>query len=331
MKRKAFLSLILASLILVAAFPRLPAPVHAAEAIRNTLNIAEATKNERGPGYEWANRTKVLTLDGLQIITDDAYGLRLPKITTEVVPTVILKGDNYIKAAKYGISFSGTITFKGSGSLTIDAGEIGLYLISQDDTQKVRLLEGTYKITAGTYGIYSESSDFSFTGDRMDVTVKSNDGLAISGRIVNLLGGSFSANAPVSASHALTVQGLDLSIIAGSEALSAKNLTIKDIHFTEGEKIDGENTVIGYSTASRERASVIFGDSVPGYVDVILLAVAILGVTAAILGPILLRRRKRRTLYERLEREGFKTPEQFSPVPSKAGQTNLKTSGKGKA
>ena len=54
-------------------------PASAAETVTSTVNIATANKNMRGPGYDWANRTDVLTLDGLNIDTDDAYGLRLPK------------------------------------------------------------------------------------------------------------------------------------------------------------------------------------------------------------------------------------------------------------
>ena len=70
-------------------------PVSAAGAITTTVNIATANKNQRGNGYDWANRYDVLTLNGLNIVTDDAYGLRLPKNCT-----VVLEGKNYIKASK---------------------------------------------------------------------------------------------------------------------------------------------------------------------------------------------------------------------------------------
>ena len=102
--RHSLISLMLSLVMLVTMCAGiLPADVSAAETVTKTVNIAEATKNERGPGYDWANRFDILTLNNLRIETSDAYGLRLPKNAT-----VVLKGNNYIKAAKYGVSFSGT-------------------------------------------------------------------------------------------------------------------------------------------------------------------------------------------------------------------------------
>lgn len=277
----------------------LPTTALAGDPISTTVNIANANKNERGDGYDWANRTDVLTLSGVNIDTDEAYGLRLPKDCT-----VILEGSNYIKAAKYGISCSGTVVFKGSGSLTIDAGEIGIYLIAQDNTQKVRLIEGKYTITAGTYGVYSEEGDFSFVGDSMDITVGTPDGYAILGRAVNLLGGKFTANAPVETTHQLLVDGLDVNIEANRAAFASKNLKVQNIDLG-GAEYNGESTVSGKSTAKTGGSSMIFGESVPAFVDYILLAVLIIGVAAGIFGPALRRKKKAKELYERLEREGY--------------------------
>ncbi len=287
-------------LTLLAGLIGLAVPASAADVIRHTVNIAEATKNEEGPGYIWANRTDVLTLSGLNIDTDDAFGLRLPQDAT-----VILKGKNHIKAAKYGVSFSGTLVIKGSGSLTIEAGEIGLYLISQETTQKIRLLDGTYTITAGTYGVYSDAADFSFIGDSMDVTVSEENGAAIEGRVVNLLGGSFSANAPVRASHMLTVDGAALDIEANAPALEGKTMTVKNIALSDGGEYAGEYEIHAKSAASGSRPSVLFGDSVPGFVDVLLLIAALLGVAAGIVFPTLRRKKKAKELYARLEQEGY--------------------------
>ena len=63
--------------------------------ITETVNIAQANKNMEGHGYSWANRYDILTLDGIHLDTASDYGLRLPKNCT-----VVLEGDNYIKAAK---------------------------------------------------------------------------------------------------------------------------------------------------------------------------------------------------------------------------------------
>lgn len=274
----------------------IPTPTYAADAIKSTVNIATANKNQTGMGYNWQNRYDILTLNGLNIETEDDYGLRLPKNCT-----VVLEGKNYIKAAKYGISCAGTVIFKGSGSLTIDAGEIGIYLISQDTTQKVRLLDGKYEITAGEYGVYSEAADFSFVGNSMKIHMTDPAAPAISGRVVNLLGGTFSANSSVIASHILTVEGLGIDVTSQSAAFTAKTLTTKYL----SEDYNGEASFSAKSTAPKHKTSAIFGENVPGYVDYILLVVLLLGVFAGIFAPALRRKQKAKELHERLRREGY--------------------------
>ena len=274
----------------------LPASVSAAQTITTTVNIAAANKNEEGPGYYWANRYDTLTLSGIHVETDEPYGLRLPKDCT-----VILEGNNYVKAAKYGLSCAGTVVFKGSGSLTIDAVEIGIYLITQDRTQKIRLIEGTYSVTGGKYGVYSDAADFSFVGKSMTVSGGEN---AILGRCVNLLGGTFTADSPVEATQSLIVNGVTLDIDASSPALVSKNLEIKNLDL-KGD-YNGESSVHAKGLAKFHAKSVLFGDSVPGWVDYILLAVAILGVGALIFVPALRKKKKTKELYERLEKEGYR-------------------------
>ena len=304
--RHSILSLMLALvMIFTLCAGVLPASVCAAETVTKTVNIAEATKNERGPGYDWANRFDILTLNNLHIETNDAYGLRLPKNAT-----VVLKGNNYIKAAKYGVSFSGTVIFKGSGTLTIEAGEIGLYLISQDNTQKIRLIDGKYTITAGKYGVYSEAADFSFIGKEMSVNVTDPAGKAIQGRVVNLLGGKFTANAPVESTHALVAEGVNLDINASSPALVSKNLSVRDIQFSDGStEYAGQNSVKAKSIAKNERTSAVFGDSVPGWVDYILLVCVIAGIGACFFVPALRKKKKAEELRARLAAEGYITEE----------------------
>ena len=280
-------------------------PVSAASGgvtITETVNIAQANKNMEGHGYSWANRYDILTLDGIHLDTTSAYGLRLPKNCT-----VILKGDNYIKADKYALSCAGTVVFKGDGSLTLEAGEIGMYLYSEDGTQKIRLLDGKYTIHAGEYGVYSIASDFSFVDGSMDITVDNTDGAAVSGRIVNLLGGSFKANNAVEASHMLIVDGLDVDVTASRPAFASKSLTVEDIALTSGgsaiEAYADQNQVSGKSTAKETRSSVIFGENVPGAVDYICLVIAIAGIAAAIVGPVFHHKKKKAALLARLEQE----------------------------
>ena len=270
--------------------------------ITETVNIAQANKNMEGHGYSWANRYDILTLDGIHLDTTSDYGLRLPKNCT-----VVLEGDNYIKAAKYALSCAGTVVFKGDGKLTLEAGEIGMYLYAEDGTQKIRLLDGTYEIHAGDYGVYSIASDFSFVDGSMDITVDNAEGAAVSGRIVNLLGGSFKANNAVESSHMLIVDGVNLDVTAPRAAFSSKNLTVEDIALTSGgsaiEAYTDQTQVSGKSTAKDVRPSVIFGENVSGVVDYICLVLVIAGLAALIVIPVLRARKKKAALLARLEQE----------------------------
>lgn len=268
--------------------------------ITETLNIAEARKNMEGPGYRWANRDSVLTLNGVRIDTSDAYGLRLPKDCT-----VVLIGKNYIKADKYGLSCSGTVAFKGNGTLIIDAGEAGIYLISQNNTHKIRLLEGNYEINAGKYGVLSEYADFSFVGSSMKINVSDENGLAISGRCVNLLGGSFSSNAPVNTSHELVVDGLNIDITASEAALASPSLRVDNIKFKNIESYSGESTITGTSQKRFHSKSIIFGEGVAGFVDYILLAGFAILVAALIIVPTLKKKRKAKLVVEHLKSQGY--------------------------
>lgn len=308
MRRKFTALILLLSTVFTMCAVVLPAGVQAEDIIKKTVNIAIANKNERGAGYDWANRTDTLTLDNLHIDTEDPYGLRLPDGCT-----VILKGDNYVKASKYGIACSGTVVFKGNGSLTVEAGDIGFYLVSQDSTHKIRLIEGTYTIKAGTYGVYSEYADFSFVGDDMNIEVTGETSSAILGRRVNLMGGTFTANSSVESTHELAVEGVNLNIASNHAAFSAKILSIKDVDMTSGgaavAEYNGETTILGKSTAKRVRTSAVFGENVPGFVDYICLVILAVGVAAGIFGPALHHKKKKKELYERLAREGYDVPQ----------------------
>ncbi|MBE6541637.1 MAG: hypothetical protein E7672_04240 [Ruminococcaceae bacterium] len=274
----------------------LPSQIAASDTVTTTVNIATADRNMSGPGYYWANRFDTLTLTNLNLDTDEDFGLRLPNNCT-----VILEGKNYIKAGKYGISCSGNVVFKGNGSLTIDAGEIGIYLVTQDSTQKIRLITGDYTVTAGKYGVYSEAADFSFVDGTMSINMIGDSSYAILGRCVNLLGGKFSANASVETTQELVVDGIDIKIESSNPALASKNLKVKNI----SAEYNGENTINASSTASKSRSSIIFGDSIPGFVDYILLAVFALGIAAAVFIPSLRRKKKAEALYKRLADEGY--------------------------
>ena len=294
---------VLLTLFLIALFVCLLPTAASAATITTTVNIAAANKNERGDGYYWANRTDTLTLTNMHIDTEEPYGLRLPKDCE-----VILQGNNTVKAAKYGVSCSGTVVFKGTGSLTVEAGEIGFYLISQDKTQKIRLIDGKYTIKAGTYGVYSDAADFSFVGQSLDIDMASPDAYAISGRCVNLLGGTFKSNTPVVSSQQLVVNGVTLDINANRPAISSKNLEIKNIALTGGGEYDGGNSISAKGLARSGSSwffKTVFDKELPIFLDFVLLFIVLGGIFALIFVPVLRKKKKTRELYERLSEEGF--------------------------
>ncbi len=304
MKRNLLLKRILGFCLAALLICAVGMPVFAAKVqiVENTIDVAAARKNMIGPGYNWQNRYDTLELDGLYLTTNDDYGLRLPRSCT-----VILKGENYIKAAKYALSCAGTVTFKGNGKLILEAGEIGMYLYSEDGTQKVRLVDGSYEIHAGDYGVFSVASDFSLVDGSMDITVDNPDGAAVSGRIVHLLGGEFRADNAVEASHILEVRGVDLDVTAGRAAFTAPKLDVSHIALTADgtavETYEGQAAVQGVSTYKDVRPSVIFGENVNGIVDYICLFVLILAIAAAVVLPILKQKKKKQKLLERLAAE----------------------------
>lgn len=304
MKRNLMILRILALCLMFSAFCLCCIPVYALskEVITDTLDISQAKKNLFGPGYAWMNREDTLTLDGLHLITSDDYGLRLPKSCT-----VILDGENHIRAGKYALSCAGTVTFKGNGKLTLEAGEIGMYLYSEDGTQKVRLLDGTYEIHAGDYGVFSAASDFSLVDGKMNITVDNADGASVSGRIVHLLGGSFTANNAVEASHNLEVRGIKLDLTCTKPAFSAPSLSVSSVALkSDGvaiDEYDGQFVVSGTSTYKPVRPSVIFGENVNGIVDYICLFVLVLVIGGAIAISVFKRNKKKKQLIARLEAE----------------------------
>ena len=272
--------------------------------ITETLNIAEARRNMDGPGYSWANRFDELTLSGINLYTDSPYGLRLPDNCT-----VILNGNNYIHAEKYGIACSGTVVFKGTGTLTIDAGEMGIFLVTQNNTHKVRLLEGEYHITSGKYGIYSENADFSFVGSQMDIKIKSDDGFSVYGRNINLIGGTLKADKPIYTTNELVVDSINIEAGTADNIrpalFSERTLRVENIKFDGIEKYTNQSYVNGNAETRFFKYSLIFGNPVPAYVDYLIIAIAILIVALLIIIPLRVKAGKSKKIQQRLIEEGI--------------------------
>ena len=307
--RRAVCLVLTAVLLLV---PFASAAVYEADAvvtITKSINLTNPRMNMTGAGYAWMNLDKTLTLDGLYIDTSDEYGMRIPDGAT-----VILKGNNYIRAASYAMGIPGNVTFKGNGTLTLVGGDAGLYFYSTDDTTIARIMGGNFKITAGGIGIRSEYTTLSVTKGTFDIDAPAKDGVAILGRTLKLHGGKFTAQGPITASQNLEIRAANLSVAADRAALSAnRKLTLKDISLSVGDTADdlrkadsynGENCIRVKSAANLLGESVLFGETVPMFAD-ILVIVALAALVAAGIGLPLLRahRRSKRALAAAAEAE----------------------------
>ena len=307
--RRAVCLVLTAVLLLV---PFASAAVYEADAvvtITKSINLTNPRMNMTGAGYAWMNLDKTLTLDGLYIDTSDEYGMRIPDGAT-----VILKGNNYIRAASYAMGIPGNVTFKGNGTLTLVGGDSGLYFYSTDDTTIARIMGGNFKITAGGVGIRSEYTTLSVTKGTFNIDVPAKDGVAILGRTLKLHGGKFTAQGPITASQNLEIRAANLSVAADRAALSAnRKLTLKDVSLSVGNTADdlrkadgynGENCIRVKSAANLLGESVLFGEAVPMFAD-ILVIVALAALVAAGIGLPLLRahRRSKRALAAAAEAE----------------------------
>jgi len=278
--------------------------------ITQTVNLANISKNARGDGFEWANLTDTLTLNGLNIQTGDEFGMKLPKNAT-----VILKGNNYITAERVGLVCTGQVTFEGSGTLTIVAGEVGIDMTGVYNTHLARFRDGTITVTAGTTAIQSASAELNFMGSELKLTVSGDSEArrAVNGRTVNISGGKLTANAGIYATNDLNITSVNADITAssGAPALSCPNgiqMTKVDIStgatadaLSKASEYNGESALKLISTASGKRHSILFGGNVPILVDYLTFTVIILAVAALIALPIYLKQKKTKKLIEEYE------------------------------
>ncbi|MBR2848089.1 MAG: carbohydrate-binding domain-containing protein [Clostridia bacterium] len=300
MKHRTFTRIVTAALALsmLFSFTAVLVPTASAAAkLTKTVNLSLPRRDITDHGYTWDNRNATLTLDGLYIDTKDDYGL---KITSGA--TVILKGQNYIKASRAALALAGTVTFKGSGTLTLVSDDMGIYCYSTDDSTTVRFMSGKYDIKAGGDGIYSTHSTVSFIDGDWKIQASTPENFAINGRVLKLYGGKMTMDNAVHATLHLDIQALSLSVAAEKPALTSdKNLTIADVEILAGSHADsleelseysGENCVKMKSIRKDTRTSIFFGESVPRTVDHIVLVVLLALFTAGIAIPFVLNQKK---------------------------------------
>ncbi len=269
-------------------------PAHAAAKITDTVNATLFIRDTNGSGYHWDNKYDVLTLTDLYIDTSAEYGLKVP-----AGATVILEGDNYIKASRAALALAGTATFKGDGSLTIISDDIGIYCYSTDKTSIIRILDGTYIVTAGGSGITSTHTAISFVNGEWQISAGD---FAMDCKELKLYGGKMEAVGEIHASGVLDIQAIDLRVTAKTAALTSdKTLKFTDVSVRAGESADtlaakesynGERCVVLQSTRSHAGKSIFFGENVPKIADYLLLLGCLALVGAGIVIPLIRARRK---------------------------------------
>ncbi len=276
---------------------------HGAATITETVNLSRPQKNRSGSGYYWNNIKDILTLDGLNIDTDAEYGMKIPPDAT-----VILNGNNTIRASRAALACPGNVIFKGTGTLTLISDDMGIYFYSSDDSTTARFLEGTFRITAGGDGIHSEATALSFAGSTVTISAPGTESYAVTGRSVKLFGGSVTADNSLHASLNLEVSKVSLDVTSSRAALIGdKKLVCSLVSITAGDSPDalsavseygGENCVKTRSVASFFGSSVLFGENVSGFFDYLAVFALLALVAAGIAVPLLRTRRKNRLARE---------------------------------
>lgn len=297
--------LIAGAISLLMLFSFVPA-AFAAGKITSCVDLSHVRKNEHGDGWVWDNINDILTLTDLHIETADDYGLRLPEVCT-----IVLNGDNYISAKAAAITFSGSAEIKGSGSLTLVGGETGIWNYSQLTSDSVRFLEGKYSITAGSDGMKSQTAALMLVGGTFDIDA--HGGNAISGRTVRLMQTKLTAKGSIYASYDLTLRDADVTVEADKSALmvgDSGKLTLADVILSAGEtaktaspakEYSGEKAIVTKADGNRLGESAIFGKNCPKFVDYIVILAAVCAVSAVIIVPILIKKKKSAEALKRSE------------------------------
>ncbi len=293
MKRsiRLFLPILILALTVIVSLP-----VSAGKVLSSGISILNAKYNLSGDGYTWNNPTDTLTLENLNLQTDDDFGLKLPDGAT-----VILKGKNYIKASVAALYIGGNVIFRGKGSLTLVGGQYGILCNSTKNSHTLTITEGSYTITGGTNGVHSEFQKVAFSGGHLTVTGTS--GYAIHARDFQAGNNvTVKANGSIHTTYNMHLQAANLTVSSQQPALIADHtIKLERMTLQAGELLStlssvnaytNEKALVTVSTFDGSRRSLIFGDSLPFFVDVLLLLAILLVLAAVIALPILHKKKK---------------------------------------
>ena len=282
----AAVSLIFAAVLVFAALP--------ASALGETVDLSYVRQNESGQGYRWDNRNDVLYLTDINLSTTADFGIKLP-----AGATVFVEGDCRVTANRYAISCLGSVTFKGTGKLTAEGGECGMYFYGTNRDHKILFLGGDYAVKGENTAIRSDGAELSFCGGKLSLEGKT----AVRGVDVTVSGCELTAAGAIRASAfdengpALYSDGRigleNVRIEAGADGNS----------LSAADGYAGESAIRLTSTYKRVRTSVLFGEGTPGWVDTLVFIGAGVGVVAALTVPFAVKANKKRKLYAKLNSE----------------------------
>ena len=301
--KKTSLNLISSALVLLFIFFALPA-----YSLGETVDLSHVRQNESGQGYRWDNINDILYLTDTDLTTESDFGIKLP-----AGATVSIEGDCRVTAKRYAISCLGSVTFKGTGKLTVSGGECGLYFYSTNRDHKILFLGGEYSVKGGAQAIRSDGAEVSFCGGAVSL-----DGAdAVLGCDITASGCDLTARGVIRASHLLSVNGANVSALAENEPalVSGGRIVLENVRIEAGgdeksltvtDGYDGQNAVRLTTTYKRQRSSVLFGEGTPGWVDTLIFIGAGVGVAAALTVPFAVKAVKKKKLLEKLEAESHK-------------------------
>ncbi len=304
MKNRIFSLILSVALLITLALFALPA---SGAAYGETLNLANVQANQKGDGYFWNNMTSTLTLDGFELSTSADFGMKLPEGAT-----VELVGTNKISGGKYGIGCPGSVTFTGNGTLVAEGGTYAVYSYTANENHKLRFDGGKLFLKGGVDAVFSESAVISVTGSSLEL--KAGDGHGIKGRVIASTGGSVVSDAPIHATHEVSISRTEIEVSGrGKAAITSDNiLKLENVKILTGSNADSLNEKDVYSgevflqtvpISESARGSILFGEGTPITVDYLLLTAAVILIACALVLPILHRKNKVKKMYASLSAE----------------------------
>ncbi len=298
------------SFLLIVMIPLSLSSVTASAANRYStgIGILNADKNIQEDGYTWNNPDDILTLNNIYVDTEDEFGLKVPAYQKNGNPrksvTIILNGDNYIKAKKAALYLECNVIIRGSGSLTLVGGEYGILCNSTKTEHKLTLASGTYDISGGTDGIHSEFQKVTISGSTL--SVKATNGYAINARDLQTGNNAkITATGSFHTSYSMLLQASDIAIASHEPALlTDKYLQLDSMTLMAGDTPDSLHNIDAYtnekalkttSTFDDSPRSLIFGENYPFTLDIALLVGVVLALTCIIVLPVVHKRQQAKT------------------------------------